>query len=146
MFKRFHTYELTFSALAAAASGSGTFLVETLYDFWWIKSQAFIFDAAGLGVSTLLLPNLEVTLQEGSSQQQLTSQAAAIAGLFGTGQLPFILPTMHVIVGGANFNVTVTNRHTATAFSARLQFSGVLVMKGTSPTSRRVARARAGRR
>lgn len=139
--QRFHTYELTFAALAAGGGFSQqSFLVETLYDFWWLKSEAFIYDVNGLQVSTLQSPNLEVVLQDGMSQQQLSNQAVAVAGVFGTGQIPYILPMPHVIQGGATFSATVTNRHLAIAYSVRLLFSGIHVAKGRMPAGQSTLR------
>lgn len=126
----FYSFELTFGPLAAGASGSGFFQVQTDYDFFWIKSQAFVYDADGLAVDPAQWPLLTVQLQEGASSQQLTNQAAAIGSLFGTAQLPFILPRPHKVAGGATFNAAVKNAHTATAYSVALMFSGLLVPAG----------------
>ena len=147
--QRFHTYELTFANLAVsagneAAGGSSqqSFLVETAYDFWWLKSQAFISTyATGQGIVTTTLPLLNVLMQDGSSQQQLSNQAQAIASIFGTGQIPYILPQPHVVAGGATFNATVTNLST-TIYSVRLQFSGVHVERGEMPRQRARMRRR----
>ncbi len=129
--KRIHTYELTYAAVAAAAASSSPaqFQVEADYDFFWIKSSAFVYDAAGLGVSRLQWPNLEVVMQDGKSAQQLSNQAASIGALFGSGEIPFILPKPHRIPGGATFSATVTNRHTTTAYSVRLCFTGIHVYR-----------------
>jgi hypothetical protein len=130
-YERFQSYELTYTALAAAGGGDQkSFQVEVDYDFWWTKAQAFVFDAAGLGVSRLQWPNIEVLLQEGASNQQLVNQAASINSLFGSGEIPFILPRPHPVQGGSTMVATVTNRHTLTAFSVRLCFSGVQVLRG----------------
>lgn len=131
--QRFQTYELTFGPLAAAGGfAQKSFQVLTSDDFWWLKSQAFFYDVNGLQISTLQSPNMDVLLQEGAAQSQFSNQAVAIASIFGTGQIPYILPAPHVIVAGATFNVIVTNRHVATQYSVRLAFSGVHVAAGTS--------------
>jgi hypothetical protein len=127
---RFFTYELTLGPMAAGAADVDNFQVQAAYDFYWFKSEAFVYDAAGLGVSTLQWPLITVTLQDGSTTEQMTSQAAAVSSLFGTGQIPYILPQPHLVTGGSNFNVTATNGHTTTAYSVRLAFSGVHVFKG----------------
>ena len=129
-YERFQSYELTYTALAVNGSDQKNFQVEVDYDFWWTKAQAFVFDAAGLGVSRLQWPNIEVLLQEGASNQQLVNQAASINSLFGSGEIPFILPKPHPVQGGSTMVATVTNRHTLTAFSVRLCFSGVQVLRG----------------
>ena len=131
--KRIHTYELSYAALAAAGgSGQTQFQVESDYDFWWVKSSAFVFDAAGLGVSKLQWPNIEVLLQDGKSLQQLSNQAVSVSGIFGSGEIPFILPQAHRVPGGATFTAVVTNRHATIAYSVRLCFTGVHVFRGTN--------------
>jgi len=130
---RFFTYELTLGPLiAATGQDTDTFQVQAAYDFYWFKSAAFIFDANGLGVSTLQWPNIDVLLQDGSTTEQMSDQAASVNSLFGTGQIPFILPQPHKIDAGSSFNVSVFNRHASVAYSVRLAFSGVHVFKGQS--------------
>lgn len=146
-YERFQSYELTFSALAASTgSDQKSFQVEVDYDFWWTKAQAFVFDAAGLGVSRLQWPNIEVLLQEGASNQQLVSQATSINSLFGSGEIPFILPKPHPIQGGSTLVATVTNKHTTTAYSVRLCFSGVQVLRGEPLRAASVRATASGRR
>ncbi len=128
--ERFHNYVLSSAAIAAGGQQVLTFLVDTGYDFIWMKSQAFVYDANGLQVSTLLMPRLTVNLQDGSSKQQVNDGEVPIAALFGTGQIPYILPVRHRIRGGMVFNATVFNRHAATAFSVDLVFSGSHVVLG----------------
>lgn len=128
--KQFHGYELTFGSLAAAGSSTANFQVENAYDFYWTKSAAFVYDANGLGVSELQRPNLEVTLQQGSSAANLTNQATALENLFGSARVPFILPVPHKIQGGATLNVTVKNQHASVTYSARLCFIGIFVPAG----------------
>ena len=129
--ERFHSYVLsTAAALAAGANTPLNFLVDTGYDFIWMKAEAFIYDANGLQVSTLQLPRLTVILQDGSTKQAINDNEVPIAALFGTGQIPYILPTRHRIVGGATFSATIFNRHANTAFSVDLVFSGMHVAPG----------------
>jgi hypothetical protein len=138
LMKRFYTYELTFPAtgtIVAGLSSQQTFQVETAFDFYWLKAQAFIYDVNGLGIVTTTLPLLTVTLQEGSTQQNLNTSETAIANIFGTAQLPYILPTSHKIVGGSSFTATVFNRHAATAYSCKLSFSGLHVPAGSEIAS-----------
>lgn len=143
--QRVHTYTLTFPASALTGGGGSSqqsFIVETLYDFWLFKQSAFVYDSNGLGVSTLQWPFIAVLMQDGATQQQLVSAASPIASLFGTGQLPYVLPQPHMVSGGATFNVTATNNHASTAFTAVISFTGVHVAKGARPNRERIDRAR----
>lgn len=140
-------YVMNFAALAAnnvaASTGQDSFQVDSGYDFWWMKAEAFVFDANGLGVSTLQWPRLTVLLSDGVSQQQLSDEAVAVQSIFGTGQIPYILPQPHKVEATATMNATVTNFHTVTAYSVQLVFSGLHVQKGVNPFAKpqsRVAR------
>lgn len=129
---RYFTYELTMGPLVAATGqDTDTFQVQAAYDFYWFKSEAYVYDANGLGVSTSQWPNIEVLLQDGSTTEQMSNQSASISSMFGTGQIPFILPQPHRIDAGSSFNVSVVNRHATIAYSVRLAFSGVHVFRGT---------------
>lgn len=130
-YERFANYELTFAALAASTGSSQqSFQVESNYDFWWIKAEAYVYDSAGLGVSRLQWPNLEVLISEGASNQQLMNQAVSLNSIFGSGEIPYILPRPHTIQGGSTLTATVYNKHATIAYSARLCFSGVLKLRG----------------
>ncbi len=130
--KRFFSYELTMGPMAAAAGDTDTFQVKADYDFYWFKSEAFVYDANGLGVATTQWPLIEVMLQDGGSTEQLMNQAVAVNSVFGTGAIPYILPQPHRIPAGSSFNATATNKHATIAYSVRLCFSGVHVLKGQS--------------
>ncbi|HJX19126.1 MAG TPA: hypothetical protein VJ437_13165 [Acidiferrobacterales bacterium] len=131
--KRFFTYEVTLGPMAAATgTDTDTFQVKADYDFYWFKSEAFVYDSNSLGVATTQWPLIEVMLQDGGSTEQLMNQAAAVNSVFGTGAIPYILPQPHKVPGGSTFNVTATNKHASIAYSVRLAFSGVHVFKGQS--------------
>lgn len=130
MIKRFQSYELVFAAIAAnGGSGQANFLVETAYDFWWTKAQAFVYDSTNAPVAQ---PLATCILQAGSTAQQLMQSEVSVSNIFGTGQLPFILPAMHKIEGGTNFLATVYNRHPTAIYTVKLAFSGVIVAHGQS--------------
>jgi hypothetical protein len=131
--ERFHSYVLSSAAILFGANQQLNFQVDTGYDFIWMKAQAFIYDVNGLQVSTLQLPRLTVVLTDGATKQSITDNEVPIATIFGTGQIPFILPVRHRIVGGATFNAQVINRHGATTFSVDLVFSGSHVERGALP-------------
>jgi len=124
--RRFHDYPLTFGPLAFAGGNDiKSFQVETGYDFAWLKASAFVFDANGLGVAPDSWPRLTCLLSDGSTQLQISTGEQAIGNLFGAGRYPYILPIPHILRGGQTLTAQVFNRHTATAYSVTLSFSGV---------------------
>ncbi len=131
--RRFHTYAIDSGVLAfggADPKNGLSFQVEAALDFLWTKSAAFIYDANGLGVDPAAAPFISVIISEGSSAQPICDEVP-VTSLFGTGQLPFILPAMHLIKGGTQILVDLNNRHTGTPYTCELAFCGVLVPAGT---------------
>ena|SRR5258706_15432859 len=129
--RRAQIYVLKYAALAfgGGAPNQQSFQVDTEYDFELFYLTAFVFDANGLGVLETQWPNITALLADGATKQSLTSDEAALRGLFGTGPEPHPLREKHVVQGGATFFATLNNRHAATAFSATLHFIGVLARR-----------------
>ena len=132
--QRFHSYRLLFAALAAAANQPASFQVETDYDFYWVKAEFFAYDGAGTATK---LPLATVLLQDGSTAQQLSNATLPVSALFGSGEIPFILPAPHLVKAGSTFNATVYNISAATVYTVYLVFSGLHVPMGTVLASAR---------
>lgn len=126
--QRFHNYRLLFTAIAAGANAPASFVVETDYDFYWIKAQFFAVTSAGVALKD---PQLTVLLQDGSTSQHLSNATVPVPAQFGSGEIPFILPAPHLVKGGATFNATVYNVSAATIYTVYLVFSGLHVPVGT---------------
>ena len=114
--KDFFTYEVDItSTIAASGSTTSTFTVQADSDFLWTKA-AYI--QTGAGVPAILI-------QDTGSGRNLMTQAVPVASLFGTGQLPFILPRQRIFVARATVTVTITNLDAVnTITSLRLSFIG----------------------
>lgn len=138
--QRFHSYRLLYAALAAAGNAPASFQVETDYDFYWVKAEFFAYDGGGVATK---LPLATVTLQDGSTSQQLSNATLPVAAVFGSGEIPYILPAPHLVKAGSTFNATVYNVSAATVYTIYLVFSGLHVPVGTViPSARRSARLR----
>lgn len=114
--KDFFTYEVDItSTIAASGSTTSTFTVQADSDFLWTKA-AYI--QTGTGVPAILI-------QDTGSGRNLMTQAVPVASIFGTGQLPFILPRQRIFVARATVTVTITNLDAVnTITSLRLSFIG----------------------
>lgn len=126
--QRFHSHSLLYAAIAAGANSPQSFQVETDYDFYWIKAQFFAYDGAGTATK---LPLATVLLQDGSTKQQLSNANVPVPALFGSGEIPYILPSPHLVKAGSTFNATVFNISAATVYTVYLVFSGLYVPVGT---------------
>lgn len=136
--QRLHHYTMLYPAMAPAAVLPQSFQVETDYDFYWIKAEFFAYDAAGAATKS---PLLAVLLQDGSSAQQLSNIYPPVAAVFGSGEIPYILPAPHLVKAGSTFNATVRNDSGAVTYTLYLVFSGLHVPAGTVlPSAQRSAR------
>ena len=130
--KGFYSYTVLFVSIAPAAVPSLPFQTDTDSDFFWMKSTMFA-DIAGAAQtdSSRVLPLLKVLLQDGASSRQLMKEELPVAALFGSGEIPYILPVPHRIAPGSTFNVSVRNYSAATTYAnVYLVFSGVKVYLG----------------
>lgn len=126
--KAFFTYNINFSALAAAASATGSFTVQADADFHIFKLAYFADIAAAIQTdSSRVIPLCNVLLTDTGSAQQLMDSAAPISSLFGEGDAPFILPYAYPLKASANMQATLTNFSAATTYNVRLSFIGVKV-------------------
>lgn len=106
------------TTLAAAGSTTLSFNVDGESDFFWDKATCYV-DAAndGTSYSAQLVPGILVTIIDTTSQRPLMNNPTPIANVFGTGQLPFILPIRKIFFSKATVKITlqnITDNHTYT--------------------------------
>lgn len=131
----FTVYELDSGSIAAAAVNNVNFLVQQDSAFKWMKS-AYFADLAGAAVtsSARIVPLATVQIQDGGSGRNLFSAAVPVPSIFGTGDLPFILPIPRRFKPFSQVNATVTNFSAATTYSnIRLSLIGTKVFRGGPP-------------
>jgi hypothetical protein len=121
----YFTYGVSFAALAPAGTATGTFNIEADSDFLWSKA-AFQADiaAAAFTASAQPVPNVTVLITDTGAGRQLMNVAVPLATLFGTGQLPFILPRQRRFASRSTVNVSLTNYDAAVTYNVRLSFIG----------------------
>lgn len=124
----FYTYEEDFliADLTAGATLNGSIEIQADSDFIWQKAN---FKASlNLGVSqtdsSRILPDVTVQLVDTGSGRNLLELAAPISSLFGTGELPFVLPIPRLFFARSTILVQVSNFNTADAYDLRLSFIG----------------------
>lgn len=121
----FFVHQATFTALAAAADGSVEIKVEADSDFYWYKAAYFADIAAAAQTdSTRVIPLVTVLITDNGSDRQLMRSAVPVPSIFGTGEIPFILPAPHRFMASSTFSVAVTNFDAAATYNLRLQFIG----------------------
>jgi hypothetical protein len=70
------------------------------------------------------LPNVTILITDTSSGRALMNQPAPLSSLFGTGQLPFILPTSKLFQSRGSVQVSITNLSTTVYTNIYLSFIG----------------------
>lgn len=121
----YFVYELDFSGLAAGGSSTQTFTIQADSDFLWSKATMFADIAGAVQTdSTRVIPLCTCLIQDTGSGRNLMSAAAPLPSIFGTGELPLILPRQRLFVARAQVSVTVSNFSAATAYNVRLSFIG----------------------
>lgn len=113
------------AALAAAASSITNISIQADSDFL-IEKTTFSADvaAAAQTFNTQVIPHANVTLVATSSGRQLMNVQAPLAGLFGTGQLPFIWPRSYLIPASSILQITLVSFEAANANFITLNFIG----------------------
>jgi len=98
--------------LAAATDGSATLRIESATDFIWFKSafQCEVTVPAAITDSTRIIPLTDVQIQVSGSDRNLFQAPQPIANVFGTGEIPFILPAPMVLVANSEVRFDFTNR------------------------------------
>lgn len=120
------TYEVDFSALAAAGSQSSSIQIENSSDFLWQKATFFADIAAGAQTqSGQVIPLCTVLLTDSGSARQLMNSAVPIPSMFGFGYSPFILTAPKKFLARSSITVAVANFSAATTYNLRLSFIGV---------------------
>lgn len=121
----FYVYQVDFLALAAGGTGSGGFSIEADARFQLNKLTFFAdLAAAAQTDSTRVLPLVTVLVTATGSGRQLSSGAVPVPALFGTGEIPFILPRPKVFAPNSKVTVAVANFSSATTYNLRLSFIG----------------------
>lgn len=125
------TYQIDFntaggSNIAAGANATGSFTVQAGQIFLW-QQACYIADTiqATLTDATRLIPLCTVQLSDSNSGKNLSNSAVPVPSMFGTAQLPFVLPNPRVCYPQTVMSALVTNYAAATNYNLRLSFIGL---------------------
>jgi hypothetical protein len=124
----YFTYSLvTTAALPPAGSVSISQSIDTDADFFWTKSAVFVDVGSNAPqVATQEVPDVTILITDGTTGRALSNQPVALASLFGSAQLPFILPIAKYFGSRSLIQVTLANTSGGTTYSSiRLAFHGI---------------------
>ena len=120
------SYGITFLNLAAGARASGQIIIQADADFLIHNQTQY---SGGASVSARVIPEVMVMLTDTGSGRKLFSEPLPLDCIFGTGQLPYILPLPKYMNSRSILEVEVTNVSAlaVTYASISLAFNGVKV-------------------
>lgn len=118
-------YELDFASLTFGNSGQSSFTIQADSNFLW-QQAAFFADLALAAQtdSSRVIPLVTCTIVDQGSGRQLMSSGTPLASIFGTGEMPFTLPTPRFFRAQTQVGVTLQNFSAATNYGIRLSFIG----------------------
>ncbi len=127
--KDFFVFEFDFMAIAAGASPIVTKTI-TETDFQLEKLTYFAEIAGGAQTSsTQVVPLVNVTIAE-TNGRPLMDAAVPVPALFGTGQVPFILPVKKIYERQSIIQIQAFNVSAATTYNLHLALIGEKLYRG----------------
>lgn len=111
------------STLAPGLSTTLTFNIDGESDFFWDKATVTALVASdGTTYLNDIKPAVRITIVDTNSQRPINNNPTPVGNIFGTGQLPFILPIRKLFFSKATVRLTLTNYSDAVTYS-ELDFS-----------------------
>lgn len=132
----FYVYTQNFTsdlnnAVAPTGTGNGSINIQADSDFVLQKLTYFADIAkAAQTENTRVIPLMSIQIRDTGSGRDIIENATPVSNIFGTGQLPFILPTKKLFLARSTIAITVTNFDAAVTYNLQLAFVGYKVFRG----------------
>lgn len=121
----FYVHRAKFDELAPEATQTTEIKIEADSDFFVYKLAYFAdIAAAGQTDSSRVVPLVNVLITDGGSDRQLMRSPVPVPTIFGTGEIPFILPAPHRFRASSTISVAVTNFDEADTYNLTLALIG----------------------
>lgn len=121
----FFIYELDILAIGPGATANANIQIQADSDFKLVKITTMADIAAASQLEgTRVLPLVTLQIVDTGSGRQIFSSPVAMGALFGTGQLPFILPVPRIFKARTNISLSFTNYDAAVTYNLRNAFIG----------------------
>jgi len=123
--KDFYIYQEDFAAVAPNNSATGSIQIQADSDFILQKLTYFAdIAAAAQTADSRVVPLMTLQIIDTGSGRNLIETPAPIPSFFGTGELPFILPTPRVFFARSTITLNVANFDAAATYNLKLSFIG----------------------
>lgn len=127
----FFVYNVVFNALAAGTSQTGNIQIQADSDFEIQKLTAQILQVLGTAESTTEVQALSALVTDTGTGRQLSDIAVPLSNLFGTAQLPFILPNTKIMKARSILAIQVSNYAVGIDYERiQLSFIGRKIFRG----------------
>ncbi|MES9859177.1 MAG: hypothetical protein ABW166_21705 [Sedimenticola sp.] len=128
--KDFYVYQEDFLALASGGSATGSINIQADSDFVVQKLNYFADIAVAAQTdSSRIIPLVTVQITDSGSGRNLMEAPLPIPSMFGTGELPFILPQPKLFLARSTITLSVTNFSASTTYNLRLSLLGYKVFR-----------------
>lgn len=112
-------------AVASGATAQGSIQIQADSLFVWERAAYYVTIAnAAFASDTRPIPNVAVQIVDSGSGRQLFQTPQPIPSVFGTGELPFLLPTPRWFKPNSQIQIQFTNFDAAVSYNVRLSFIG----------------------
>jgi hypothetical protein len=126
----FYVYRSNIASIAAGANASDTINIEADSDFILQKMSYHVDIAAAAYTSSARpIPNVSIQLTDTGSGRQVFSGAIPIPAVFGTGELPFLLPNPRRFSANSTLALSYANFDAAITYRIYLCFIGMKVYR-----------------
>ena len=124
--KDFYAYSAGVDNLAASGSGQDNISIQSDSDFVVQKMTytAYATTPVALTASSRIVPAVTAQIKDLSSGRDLFDEPLDIPGLFGTGELPFIMPTPRLLPAKSTLAFTFANLDASTGVRLRVFLIG----------------------
>lgn len=121
----FYIYSVEFTGLLTDTSATGSINIQADSDFILQKLTAFSDIAeADQTANTRVIPLVSALITDTGSSRQLMDRAIPIPNMFGTAEIPFILPAPRNFRANSVITVQLSNFNAATTYNIKLAFIG----------------------
>lgn len=124
----FYSYSMLFSAVASGATSNQNLQIQADSNFMITELSYFAFDTTTNAAPATFTSTIQLT--DTGSGMTLFDRAIPITSVFGTAQLPFVMPISRVISANAVLTGTLNAGVLANATTIYLVFHGFKIYKG----------------
>lgn len=125
----------SFTNIAPGATGTATIMIEADSYFKWI-SGAFFSWIEGIDPETTdatrPIPPLLITITDSGSGRNLVNYPTPVSSLYGTGELPFVMPMPRIFQPRSTITFSATNLSSTDTWNLILDHIGVKGFKSTA--------------